>query len=84
MNAEELALQLVQHVHHEELKQPLLQNLQNVQELMRTIQDMKKQLYERQRDIDVLYFELANYKPDQEEDYSTPDPLSIDNDEDIL
>ncbi len=83
MNPEELAINLAQHVPYEELRQPLLQNLQNVQDLMRTIQEMKKQLYEKQRDIDVLYFELANYKPDQEEDYTTPDPLSI-CDEDII
>jgi hypothetical protein len=80
MNAEEFAIQLAQHVHHEELRQPLMQNLQNVQELMRTIEDLKKQLYNKQRDIDVLYFELANYKPDENE-YSGSDPLSIEDDE---
>ena len=38
----------------------------------------------KQRDIDVLYFELANYKPDVQDDYTTPDPLTITEDEDIL
>jgi hypothetical protein len=81
MNSEELALNLVQHVHYEELKQPLLQNFQNVQELLRTIKELKKELYEKQRDIDVLYFELANYKPDQPEEFTSPDPLIIEDEE---
>jgi predicted RNase H-like nuclease (RuvC/YqgF family) len=77
MNSEELALQLAQHVHYEELIEPLQQNYRNIQELMRIIQDLKKELRNKQRDIDVLYFELANYKPDTDEEYTTPDPLSI-------
>jgi hypothetical protein len=84
MNAEELALQLVQHVSHDELKAPLEQNYRNVQELMRTIQDLQKQLYNKQRDIDVLHFELANYKPDMQQDYDYPDPLTIDDNEDFI
>jgi hypothetical protein len=83
MNSEELALQLAQHVHYEELKEPLQQNYRNIQELLRIIQDMKKELRNKQRDIDVLYFDLANYKPDTHEDYTTPDPLTID-DEDFI
>jgi hypothetical protein len=85
MNSEELAINLMQHVHYEELKQPLAENYDNVQELLRIIKDLKKQLYERQRDIDVLYFELANYKPDNES-YTTNDPLTITEieDEDII
>lgn len=81
MNPEELAIQLVQHVAHEELKQPLLQNLYNIQYLLRTIEDLKKQMYEKQRDIDVLTFELANYKPDEPEDFNTPDPLTFTNED---
>lgn len=86
MNSEELALNLVQHVYYEELKEPLAQNYQNIQELLRIIKDLKKELYEKQRDIDVLYFELANYKPDVQEDYTTSDPLTITEieDEDII
>ncbi len=76
MNSEELALQLAQHVYYEELKEPLQQNYRNIQELLRIIQDLKKELRNKQRDNDVLYFELANYKPDTDE-YTTPDPLSI-------
>jgi hypothetical protein len=78
MNPEELAIQLAQHVHYNELKEPLLQNLYNVQHLLRTIEDLKKQLYNKQRDVDVLIFELANYKPDVDE-YDRPDPLTITN-----
>lgn len=80
MNPEVLAHELAQHVHYDELKEPLLQNLYNVQYLLRTIEDLKKQLYNKQRDIDVLNFELANYKPD-EDVYTTPDPLTFTNDE---
>jgi hypothetical protein len=82
--AEELAIQLVQHVHYDELKQPLMQNLNNIQELLRTIQDLKKQLYNKQRDIDVLVFELANYKPDDPEEFNTPDPLTITSDDEFI
>ena len=42
-------------------------NLYNVQELVQTIAALKKELYEKQRDIDVLYFELQNYKPDEDD-----------------
>jgi formylmethanofuran dehydrogenase subunit A len=83
MNSEELALNLAQHVHYEELKQPLLQNYKNIQELMRIIQDLKKEVYNKQRDIDVLYFELAEYRSDPET-FDRPDPLTITEDEDIL
>lgn len=82
MNPEELAIELAQHVPYEDLKQPLLQNLYNVQYLLRTIEDLKKQLYNKQRDIDVLTFELANYKPDENEDFSGPDPLTITDEDD--
>ena len=81
MNPEELANELVQHVYYDDLKQPLLQNLYNVQYLLRTIEDLKKQLYNKQRDVDVLIFELANYKPD-DESYTTPDTLTITNNDD--
>jgi hypothetical protein len=81
MNSEELAIQLAQHVPTEELRQPLLQNLYNIQHLLRTIEDLKKQLYERQRDIDVLNFELANYKPDDQEEFNEPDPLTFTNED---
>ena len=47
MNSEELALNLAQHVHYDELRQPLAQNYQNIQELLRIIKDLKKQLYEK-------------------------------------
>ena len=83
MNPEELAIELTQQVHYEELKQPLIQNLYNVQYLLRTIEDLKKQLYNKQRDIDVLVFELANYKPDTDE-FDCPDPLSIVDDDDCI
>ena len=46
-------------------------NVYNVGELIRTINELNKQLYERQRDIDVLYFELQNYKPDTQNE---PEP----------
>jgi len=79
MNTDELILaeQLVKFVTYEELHQPLLQNYHNVQELIQTVKELKKQLYNKQRDIDVLIFELANYKPDETK-FSTPDPLTID------
>ena len=50
----------------------------------------KKELYNKQRDIDVLTFELANYKPDIDtfdtfDTFDTPDPLTIgDSDEEFI
>lgn len=91
MNSEELAHELVQHVYYEELKEPLLRNYYNVQALLRSLSEQtqiielqthklvenKKELYNKQRDIDVLTFELANYKPNIDT-FDTPDPLTFD------
>ena len=104
MNSEELANELVQHVYYEELNVPLLQNYYNVQALLRSLSEQtqiielqthklvenKKELYNKQRDIDVLTFELANYKPDIDtfdtfDTFDTPDPLTIgDSDEEFI
>lgn len=82
MNPEELAIELVQHTPYEELKEPLLQNLYNIQYLLRTINELKKELYNKQRDIDVLHFELQNYKSDNIDDgFDSPDPLTFTNDD---
>ena len=51
-------------------------NIYHVNEMTKTIAYLKKQLYEKQRDIDVLYFELQNYKPD-DEPKSYPDSIDI-------
>jgi hypothetical protein len=73
----ELASALATHVLHPELQEPLRQNLQNVMELLKTIEELKKEIKNKNRDIDVLYFELANYKPSNDT-FDTYDPLSID------
>lgn len=78
-NTMELAKALATQVQYPELQEPLRQNLQNISELLKTIEELKKEIKSKNRDIDVLYFELANYKPDMT--FDTPDPLTICDDE---
>ncbi len=76
----ELATALATHVVYPELQEPLRQNLQNVMELLKIIEELKKEIKNKNRDIDVLYFELANYKP-SDENFDTEDPLTFQDDE---
>ena len=79
----DLATALATQVQYQELREPLRQNLQNVMELLKTIEELKKEIKSKDRDIDVLYFELANYKP-SEENYDTQDPLTFQDEDEYI
>lgn len=73
-----------------EQKRIIDEQVQIIAQQTQILVENKKELYNKQRDIDVLTFELANYKPDIDtfdtfDTFDTPDPLTIgDSDEEFI
>lgn len=53
-------------------------NVVNIMELLDEIRQLKKDLRNLQRDNDVLYFELNNWKPEEPDKKRGKCPLDID------
>jgi hypothetical protein len=74
-----MALEWAQNIkQHPNLDEALDINEVHILELLDEIRQLKKDLRKLERDNDVLYFELNNWKPEEPEKKRGKCPLSID------